>query len=87
MNRKLTIMVSDEVYQGLHRTVGRRRIGQFIEKLARPHVVPQDIEAAYREMANDEERERDAHEWSEGVVGDVLGDRRDAAGLGLVGRF
>jgi predicted CopG family antitoxin len=79
MNRKLTIMVSDEVYQGLHRTVGRRRIGQFIERLARPHVVPQDIEAAYREMASDEERERAAHEWSEGVIGDVAGDRPDAA--------
>jgi len=50
MNRKLTIMVSDEVYQGLHRCVGRWRIGQFIDKLARPHVVQRDIEAAYREM-------------------------------------
>ena len=79
MNRKLTIMVSEEVYQGLHRTVGRRRIGQFIEKLARPHVVPQDIEAAYREMAGDEERERAAHEWAEGVIGDLAGDQPDAA--------
>ena len=79
MKRKLTIMVSDELYQGLHRTVGRRRIGQFLEKLARPHVVQQDIEAAYREMACDEEREREAHEWSEGVIGDVAGDPPDAA--------
>ena len=71
MKRKLTIMVSDEVYQGLHRTVGRRRIGQFLEKLARPHVVPEDMEAAYREMASDEHREREAHDWTEGVIGDV----------------
>src|ERR1019366_1748926 len=42
MNRKLTITVSEAVYEGLHRTIGRRRISQFIEKLARPHVVPQD---------------------------------------------
>ena len=74
MNRKLTIMVSDDLYQGLQRMVGRRRIGQFLEKLARPHVVQQDIEAGYREMAADEEREREAHEWSEGVIGDVAGD-------------
>jgi hypothetical protein len=47
----------------------------------------EQVVAAYREMANDEERERDAREWSEGVISDVLGDRRDAAGLGLVGRF
>jgi len=33
---KLTITVSEAVYEGLHRTVGRRRISQFIEKLARP---------------------------------------------------
>jgi len=25
-------------------------------------------------MAADEEREREAHEWSEGLVGDVAGD-------------
>jgi predicted CopG family antitoxin len=70
MNRKLTITVSEAVYEGLHRTIGRRRISQFIEKLARPHVVPQDIEAAYREMASDEAREQEALEWSEGVISD-----------------
>ncbi len=34
MNRKLTITVSEAVYEGLHRTIGRRHISQFIEKLA-----------------------------------------------------
>jgi predicted CopG family antitoxin len=79
MNRKLTIMVSDEVYQGLHRTVGRRRIGQFLERLARPHVVPEDMEAAYSEMARDEQREREANEWAEGVIGDVAEDPPNVA--------
>jgi hypothetical protein len=68
MNRKLTITVSEAVYEGLHRVIGRRRISQFIEKLARPHVVPQDIEASYREMAADQAREHEALEWSEGVI-------------------
>jgi hypothetical protein len=72
MNRKLTITVSESVYEGLHRTIGKRRISQFIEKLARPHVVPLDTEAAYREMAADDARERDALEWSEGLIGDSL---------------
>ena len=72
MNRKLTITVSEDVYEGLHRTVGRRRISQFIEKLARPHVVPQDIEASYRDMAADQAREQEALEWSEGVISDSL---------------
>ena len=70
MNRKLTITVSEAVYEGLHRTVGRRRISQFIEKLARPHVVPRDIEAAYRDMGADQEREQEALEWSEGLIAD-----------------
>ncbi|MCW5978471.1 MAG: hypothetical protein KIT09_10355 [Bryobacteraceae bacterium] len=71
MNRKLTITVSEDVYQGLHRTIGRRRISQFIEKLARPHVVPAEIEAAYREMAADRAREQEALEWSEGLIADA----------------
>ena len=59
MSHKLTITVSDAVYDGLHRRVGRRRISEFIEKLARPHVVTEE-EASYREMAADVFREREA---------------------------
>ena len=70
MKRKLTITVSEAVYEGLHRTVGRRRISQFIEKLARPHVVPLDIEASYRDMAADQSREQDALDWSEALIAD-----------------
>jgi predicted CopG family antitoxin len=70
MSRKLTITVSEAVYEGLHRTIGRRRISQFIEKLARPHVLPQDIEESYRDMAADDAREREALEWSEGMIAD-----------------
>ena len=71
MDRNLTITVSQAVYEGLYRTVGRRRISQFIEKLARPHVVPPDIEASYRYMAADHERENEALDWSEGLISDV----------------
>jgi predicted CopG family antitoxin len=60
MARKLTITVSEEVYEGLHRTVGRRRISQFLEKLARPHVLSQNFEAAYQDLAADQDREREA---------------------------
>jgi predicted CopG family antitoxin len=75
MNRKLTITVSEAVYEGLHRTIGRRRISQFIERLARPHVVSQDIEASYRDMAADRAREQEALEWSEGLIaGSVLAE-------------
>jgi hypothetical protein len=29
------------------------------------------LEAAYAEMAKDEEREKEAFEWAEGLIGDV----------------
>ncbi len=79
MNRKLTITVSEEVYEGLHRTIGRRRISRFLERLARPHVLAQDIEAAYRDMAADQGREQEALAWSEGLVGDSSQDKPDVA--------
>jgi predicted CopG family antitoxin len=72
MSKKLTISISDEVYEGLHLKIGRRRISQFLEKLARPHVLPEDMETAYRDMAADEDREREALAWSEGLIGDAV---------------
>ncbi len=74
MQKKLTITVSEEVYQGLHRVIGPRRISHFIETLVRPHVIEQDLDAAYREMAADEEREAEALEWAEALIGDVANE-------------
>jgi len=71
MQKKLTITVHEEVYAALHRVVGRRRISRFLEDLARPHLLKQDLEAEYREMAKDEQRESEATEWSEGVLSDA----------------
>ncbi len=71
MQRKLAITVDERVYEGLHAVVGRRRISRFIENLVRPHVLFPDLEAAYREMAEDEERETEALEWVEAAMGDV----------------
>jgi predicted CopG family antitoxin len=39
MTKKLTITISDEVYEGLHRRIGRRKISRFIDDLARRHVI------------------------------------------------
>ncbi|MEX0853438.1 MAG: hypothetical protein WD036_09190 [Bauldia sp.] len=76
MTKKLTITVDNEVYAGLHSVIGRRRISRFLNDLARPHVARRDLAAGYREMAVDEEREREAAEWVEGVVGDVADEPR-----------
>lgn len=76
MQKKLTITVDEQVYQGLHRVVGRRRISRFIESLVRPHVVQQDLSAAYEAMAQDEAREAEALEWAESTVTDVADETR-----------
>ena len=70
MTRKLTITVSEEVYAGLHSVIGRGHISQFIEKLARPHVLRGDLQAGYDSMAADEEREKEALEWADSVAPD-----------------
>lgn len=73
MQRKLTITLSDEVYRGLHARIGRGEISRFIEGLVRPHVLDDDeLEAAYREMAADTEREREALEWIEARLDEEL---------------
>ena len=70
MHKKLTITVDEQVYEGLYRVVGSGRISQFIEHLVRPHVVGRDLEAAYADMANDQEREADALTWSDSLIQD-----------------
>jgi predicted CopG family antitoxin len=71
VHRKLTITVSDDVYRGLYRTVGRGSISRFIEDLVRPHVVgPHPLAAEYREAAAETEGERDALEWIEANLDD-----------------
>lgn len=36
----------------------------------------EDLEIAYQQMAQDEAREAEAHEWAEGTVGDVADETR-----------
>jgi predicted CopG family antitoxin len=76
MQRKLTITVDAAVYDGLYRTVGPRRISQFIEDLVKPHVLDEDLFAAYAQMASDEAREADAEEWSDALITDVSDEAR-----------
>lgn len=70
MIKKLTITLDEEVYSGLHKVIGRRKISHFIEDLVRPHVMRKGLDAAYKQMAKDQTREADAHEWTEGTLGD-----------------
>lgn len=76
MQKSLTIMIDEEVYEGLNTVVGNHRISRFIEDLVRPYVVYSDLELAYRQMAREEEREAEALEWAEATVGDVSDETR-----------
>ena len=76
MQKKLTITIDEEVYDGLHAVIGRRRISRFIETLVKPYVRFPNLEAAYQEMAQDEAREREALEWADATVGDINDDAR-----------
>ena len=71
MQKKLTVTIDEEVYDGLRAVIGPRKISRFIEELVRPHVVKKNMYAAYKEMAADKVRESDALEWVEGTFGDV----------------
>lgn len=71
MQKKLTITIDEQVYEGLYRVVGSGRISQFIEKLVRPHVLPHELEDAYAQMAKDQDREAEALDWSEALIADT----------------
>lgn len=76
MHRKLTITLDERVYEGLHKVIGRRKISQFIEDLVRSHIMDIELEESYRQMAQDEAREAEALDWSEGTLGDVADETR-----------
>ena len=71
MQKKLTITVDEEVYNGLHKIIGPGKISRFVQEIVRPHVVRPNLEAAYAEMAEDEKREKEAAEWAEITFKDV----------------
>ena len=76
MQKKRTITLDEQVYEGLHSVIGRRKISQFIESLVRPHVIGTELEAAYRQMAQEEDREAQALEWAEATLEDVSDEAR-----------
>jgi hypothetical protein len=76
MHKRMTITLDEEVYEGLYRTIGKRRMSQFIEDLLRPHVLDTALDDGYRAMAADKTREKDALEWCNGLAGDMADEAR-----------
>ena len=68
MHKKLTISIDERVYEGLYKVVGKGSISQFIKNLVRPYVLQDELDAVYKQMAADEEREAEALEWAEALI-------------------
>jgi hypothetical protein len=56
--------------------IGPRKISKFVEELVRPNVVKHELESAYKEMAKDRVREKEALEWSEVTLGDIAHEKK-----------
>ncbi|MGD0231504.1 MAG: addiction module antitoxin [Syntrophorhabdales bacterium] len=65
MQKKLTITIDEDIYAGLYKRIGRRKISRFIQELVRPHIAEPDLDSAYAEMAEDKKREKEAADWAE----------------------
>ncbi len=76
MHKKMTITLDEEVYYGLYRLIGKRKISQFIEELVRPHVVDKTLDNGYKAMAADIAREHEASSWCNGIAGDMASETR-----------
>ncbi len=76
MHKRMTITLDEAVYDGLYRTVGKRRMSQFIEDLLKPHVLDTALDAGYRAMAADVEREAEAQAWVNGLIADLDDETR-----------
>lgn len=76
MHKKMTITLDEAVYEGLYRTIGKRKMSQFIEDLVRPHVIDTILDDGYKAMAADKEREIEAMEWCNAIAGDMVDEAR-----------
>ena len=71
----MTISLDEAVYDGLYRTIGKRKMSQFIEDLPRPRVVDSTMDEGYKAMASDGEREAEAMEWTRALAQDLSCER------------
>ena len=76
MHKKMTITLDEAIYEGLWRTVGKRRMSQFIEDLVRPHVLTSAMDEGYKAMATDQAREAEAMEWCNALAKDMANESR-----------
>ena len=72
MQKRMTITLDEDVYEGLFRVVGRGKVSQFLQELARSHVLQNAVlDEGYRAMAADTQYEAEAGQWIDGLIGDM----------------
>lgn len=76
MHKRMTITLDEDVYEGLYRTIGKRRMSQFIEDLVRPHVLDSSLDEGYKAMNADKAREAEAKEWCNALANDMANEAR-----------
>ena len=76
MHKRMTITLDEAVYDGLYRTVGKRKMSQFIEDLLKPLVLDSSLDGGYKAMAADTLREAQAAEWCNALSGDAANETR-----------
>ena len=84
MHKRMTITLDEAVYEGLYRTVGKRRMSQFIEDLLRPQLIEKVIECtralicralrAAKDLRQDGERRSNASTYH--IERNLFGDPR-----------
>jgi hypothetical protein len=74
MYKELRIQLEESVYDAVLEKVGTGDVNQFFNRLLRPRPTDEELRLGYEAMAHDEEREQEALEWAEAMIGDCIGD-------------
>jgi hypothetical protein len=73
---KLTINLDERVCKALQAAGGKRDLKEYVEDVVRAHAAELDLDAGYKDMAADEQREVEARAWAEAMIGDVAHETR-----------
>jgi hypothetical protein len=76
MHKKMTITLDEAVYDWFYRTIGKRKMSQFIEDLLRPHVLDTSLDAGYKAMTANQARESEAMESVNALTRDMENEAR-----------
>jgi predicted CopG family antitoxin len=71
MLKEMTISVEEDVYNTLAPLVAQHRLDEYISTLIRSQPTQTVLEEAYKAMAADTEREREAQEWCNASFGPI----------------